>query len=734
MRAAELVSYLRNPRNRVHAELLSTSMQGDAEVVEFEVDVDLPQRPIFPINPIERIRVQFPAGDAMPAVLVVRDDFPRVPHLVLGPNEFPRQLCIYERAWGDEKHNWSPRSFVERIRAWLRGTADGTLHPRDQPMEPILPHSAGSLVLPSLAFDSARRAWVDRFYFTQTCEFLVAHRRRPPGADRPLVPVLFLQGSTGQHGIMHRVPATLADLESIMASMGQSLVGSIAQEISKVRTELVGAKGLPLLLVLELPKCRDRDGNVELVERQAFIIGGRGADILNEEVVTVEKGGIWVPEKRLAIEDPTRLKDQPLILLSVRYHLEPRFAAAMNGHSYTPVEVVAIGAGAVGSQVANNLWRGGFGLWTVIDDDNFEPHNPARHLSGSHAVGANKAEALSIELAGVFADEAAPAWVAANYLQPALKAPDVAAAMRAAKLVIDFSASVPVERKLAGDQNTNARRASAFLNQRGDESIVLLEDVDRGVNLIWLEAEYMRAVAFDPRLAGHFDDVKRVAHRYGNGCRDISATVAQDAVAIHSGLMAAELRRATELPGATVSIHRWSREAGGVASVRLETAVPMTGSVQSWKILLHPVVVGELCLLRASKLPNETGGVLLGLVDRTHRYVAVVGFLPAPPDSEVWPTSFIRGSAGLAAQVEKISRRTLGNVGYVGEWHSHPAGHNATPSRDDAAAIEICSTDTRADGLPALMLIVADGELAIFLKPTDEEHTYLLKLLLHVET
>ena len=73
-------------------------------------------------------------------------------------------------------------------------------------------------------------------------------------------------------------------------------------------------------------------------------------------------------------------------------------------------------------------------------------------------------------------------------------------------------------------------------------------------------------------------------------------------------------------------------------------------------------------------------------------------------------------------------KRTLGNVAYVGEWHSHPDGHDATPSVPDVAAVAICSPNTRADGLPTLMLIVAPAEIGVVLQPIDRDEVHLAKV------
>jgi len=61
--------------------------------------------------------------------------------------------------------------------------------------------------------------------------------------------------------------------------------------------------------------------------------------------------------------------------------------------------------------------------------------------------------------------------------------------------------------------------------------------------------------------------------------------------------------------------------------------------------------------------------------------------IPAPEDSEEWPTSYIRGSHGLEATVRASTLRTGSQLQYIGEWHSHPDGHPAEPSDDDCKTL-----------------------------------------------
>lgn len=52
-------------------------------------------------------------------------------------------------------------------------------------------------------------------------------------------------------------------------------------------------------------------------------------------------------------------------------------------------------------------------------------------------------------------------------------------------------------------------------------------------------------------------------------------------------------------------------------------------------------------------------------------------------------------------------------VGYVGEWHSHPPGHSASPSRHDLVQLVHLALGMADDGLPAVQLIVGEQDLQI---------------------
>jgi len=90
-----------------------------------------------------------------------------------------------------------------------------------------------------------------------------------------------------------------------------------------------------------------------------------------------------------------------------------------------------------------------------------------------------------------------------------------------------------------------------------------------------------------------------------------------------------------------------------------------------------------------------------------------VAALPAPADSKASRDSFERGVAGLAEAAKVASVRTAGMVGYIGEWHSHPPGHSASPSGRDVLQLIHLAVGMADDGLAAVQLIIGEDDIQV---------------------
>jgi len=700
------------------AKLIECRKDGVREVVVFELDVEVPQVRQYPIRPTELIAATFTEADAFaPIVHALRKNFPQVPHLNLHWQEYPRNLCLYDERYDDIRRRWTPPRFIHDIRRWLALTAQGKLHQEDQPLEPLLADYVGHIVLPTHLLNSGRGA---------TKLFVSVAHRGEDGRLFVLTQATPAEGATVSmvasvhrcppltHGVIHRKPANLADLASMTGSTGLDLVGELRERLTEWKHENNAILEANLLLVILFPKKRHDQGEVESVDTWAFFLGnaareGDGAaDLLVRDIGT--RIGLWLPQERevgflLRPDESRRGEDIGLDVLNVVRALDRPMAATLNGVSAAEeATLVAVGVGALGSQLVMNVARSGLGRWTLVDHDHLMPHNVARHALGGSFVGWNKAEAIAAVANDILPDAKLFSALPVDVLSPGDRAKDLSTAFANADAIVDMSTSVSVARALALNVESPARRLSVFLAPSGADLVLIAEDTTRTLTLDALEMQYYRAVLNDGCLAGHLADADG-QHRYARSCRDITSTLPQNLVALHAGLAARALQETLRTPEAAAAVWR-AGDDGTVQRVDIQMFSVVRQEANPWSVVSDEGLLEKLTALRATKLPNETGGVLLGSFDVDRRILYIVDALPSPPDSEEWPTLYIRGCDGLSKIVAESVQKTRGMIEYVGEWHSHPEGATPAASPDDFEVFAWLADLMSADGLPAVMLIV----------------------------
>ncbi|MFL5330478.1 MAG: Mov34/MPN/PAD-1 family protein [Gemmataceae bacterium] len=687
---------------------------GDADIVVVDLDVQRPQLTVNDVRLVERVAIVFTRDDdSFPDVLVLRSDFPLVPHTNWRAVEFPRSLCIYEQGWDEVRIRWTPSAFIERIRRWFADTAMGTLHRDDQPLEPLLFGTPYRLVIPAdmvkVNGEAAEKLDVTLVPTSENSGTLIARRStgaRQPGDGPKFIASMFFADSR-QHGVIRHAPRNLEDLADFVKGEQFDLLAELRDRLKRWKDD--GCLNASLIIVIAFPLQRQGDVEAEINDLWAFIT-------LQSVFEIGKKLGVWdkVRDKDgwtvgvfLAHNESCRGSDIALDTVRPHFSLSRVAAAAASGVEPVPFKILAVGVGALGSQVVLNLVRGGFGIWSLIDDDELLPHNVARHASPAWGVGLHKVEAVGAMIDACFEDEPPVKAIAANILRPGCDKPAVYAALAQADIILDLSASVPVARYLARDTESAARRISLFLSPRGLDLVCLSEDPKRGITLDCLEMQYYRALIRDERLAGHLEEnASRI--RYARSCRDVSFSLPTHLVAINGGIGAHAVRTAATMDEAAIHVWRSDAATCAVTLVRAPVSAVYRATIGEWTVVLDEGLFEMLTELRSSKLPNETGGVLIGAYDLVHKTVYVVDTIPSPPDSEEWPTLYIRGSDGLRESVARVTATTAGQLEYVGEWHSHPDGCSCLPSRDDMKVFSWMTDRMSAAGLPALMAIVGE--------------------------
>lgn len=699
----------------------ANSGEGEAEIVLFDLDIQRPQLTVNKIQRVERIAVVLKNDDdTYPEVLALRSDFPYVPHLNLRKKEFPRSLCLYDRSWDEVRIRWTAPAFIERIRQWLADTAIGTLHRDDQPLEPMLFGTPYSLVIPAdLIKGRSEVAEKLDIEFMRTGEHrgtLIARKHSSPrqkGAPTQFIASMFVADAR-RSGVIREAPQSLHELCNLAKGEDFDLLVELRERVKRWKDD--GCLDAALIVVIAFPLQRQNASEeVEITDIWAFVttlsILEVGARIGVWDKVKVKDK--WSVGILIAPDESKQGNDVKLDVVRPHFSFSRIGAAMANGTEPVLCKTAAVGVGALGSQVVMNLVRGGFGTWTVIDEDDLMPHNLARHALPSWCVGSPKSLAMGAMIDSFYENDSPTRTVVANVLRPGEQKKTIDAALKEAELILDFAASVPVARHLARYVESQARRISLFLNPCGTDLVCLSEDSGRTATLDCLELQYCRSVIRDDRLSGHLNaNASKV--RYARSCRDVSFSLPTHLVSLHSAIGAHAVRMVSAKAEAAIKVWRSDAVTCAVSAVDVPIHRIYRAAVGDWTLILDDWLFQELSQLRSSKLPNETGGVLIGSYDLPNKTVYVVDTIPSPPDSKEWPTLYIRGSEGLRERVSGITEMTAGQLEYVGEWHSHPDRCSCLPSDDDFKVFSWMTDRMVAAGFPAIMAIVGEENSSLW--------------------
>ncbi|MDI5975478.1 Mov34/MPN/PAD-1 family protein [Amycolatopsis magusensis] len=129
-----------------------------------------------------------------------------------------------------------------------------------------------------------------------------------------------------------------------------------------------------------------------------------------------------------------------------------------------------------------------------------------------------------------------------------------------------------------------------------------------------------------------------------------------------------------------------------------------------------PEVLAVIAKAADAAHPCETGGLLLGWWDGGR---IVVRHAIEVPDPEATPTSWVRvENTAQAALDEALDRHPHPWLGYVGDWHSHPAACGA--SSQDITSIQRASGQYEQ---PLVLLVHRADDLVEAVVTDSAKHT-----------
>jgi Prokaryotic E2 family A/ThiF family/Prokaryotic homologs of the JAB domain len=687
-----------------------------------------PQRPFYPIRLTERVGILFVRQDAQPLVTILRDDFPDNEHQQLVPEGCPATICIDDRPWGEARLTWTPAELVERILSWFRRAGRGELHDSRQPLDPVLMGSPLSFFIARSVLDagSAQNLIAEH---DPTDRSILRVRRAESGMATPSMEPSSIFGYRVAPEAMKRLryaPDNLISLAAMLRERGINLFGDLQERLDAWIAEGQSAAWRlngRFVVIVEMPVVSPRGEDRDGLDHRAFVTAQTAGDIAVALGIAQESLGFgkvgYVKLLGTPIANQAALAAIKAQTAEVYLEFEPDLAARLAGRNAPDRrKAVLVGAGAIGSHLADCLAREGRFLWTVIDDDRLLPHNLARHVAVNSQVTRRKAQILADHVNGTFVGMPQAKAITANLFADGQDRALIEGALREADLIIDATASIVAARHIS-DHAAAARRTSVFFNPTGEAVVLLAEPADRALTLRDLEAQYLGLVLRKESLAEHLGkEAETVA--YTGACRAITNRIPQSRAAILSGLAALGMSAAVDGDDAAISI--WTLQPNG--SIATETVAPESGirfRANGWKIAVDTGLLRRIYKIREARIPVETGGLLFGLVDIPAKHIHLVDASPAPPDSVERRSEFVRGVDGVDELMDSVRRRTAGQVRYVGEWHSHPPRASARPSAIDGQQIDWLAALMDMDSMPALMLIAAERELAVILAHEQAE-------------
>ncbi len=674
----------------------------------------------------ERLAIRVSDSTTAPVeVLALRKDFPSLSHLNHTLDNEPKSLCLYNVDWSTTERTWTAPKFLQRIFWWLRQSAIGQLHRPDQPLEQLFYMSPYQLFLPA---DSLQYA------AGQDKQLAIHSIDGQHGILRavPLTSPLHNPASKGRFQLLpievaplesHEVvapPQTLGQLHDRLVLWGSDLVTPLADSVknafgdgSGVLTSTLSAI-TGLVILIGIP--RTRQGVFDRHDVLGYLALKNPAELANMLDFPVqeigEKSYLTTLIGKSFPEQSEKWRSLPVKLIEIRRCLDSKFSQKLSGIDSETADFrgVLAGVGALGSLLADIWAREAWGSWTYVDPDRVLPHNLSRHIAVDANLGLAKVEVVRAHVISIFPDSPPPVAIHASVTDDESALVQV---LSNADVLVDVTTTLGVPRELSNRPDC-PRLATLFITPSGNGCVLLLEDQQRDLRSKAIEAQYYRAILNsewgEEHLANHHGDIW-----VGGGCRDISVKLAPERIHLHAGILARQLRRSLQSTEARACVWVVNDESDAVTHMELELQVSCSVDTQGWKIIYDRGLVAKFTQYRREGLPRETGGMLLGVTDTKNMEILVVDALTAPLDSEASACHFIRGKEGQQEILERCHQRTANLVDYIGEWHSHPSGYPSNPSADDRALLASLTDRMSNDGLPMLMVIVAEDSISFTL-------------------
>lgn len=716
---AVFTSNIENPELQDSLKLLSQIQGSQMKILDWgngriaipiEINIDLPslgnfenldikeQEPIILVFDL----VNYPVS--APRVYTDRLDFPKnnLAHLYVAVNNHPPAFC-YVRGNADEWYaNKRIEDLVIRISNWLRDAATGELTENGEQYEPLrLEGYSGSII-----------------YDYDTILTVVANKATVEFGEKFSIALFERLSITGRY--TYKFVKLITDKNALIT------IKEVDEERKKDKEDITRKKyyfGYVLWseedvirreYEVNIPRSWDEFKlfceyySIKHEEFEKFITT---YSILNEYIYFPVIIGIRRPSQLIGyssniefinlrfkltssdIEQEKIVKNISIDMLAHNQPLTQKLASHISGRNIAldKERHVVFGCGAIGSKIVMHLARSGQTNLTLIDPDYISPHNLVRHTLFGEDEGHNKAEALAEKIKKIYPYEQTNVIYGTSFKDGLI---DQKSTFENYNWILDFTASEAFFNKLVTLKSLDTTKvASASISDFGNLGIMYKEGELRNPRVDDLQS-YLFGLAdsnsnIQKWLKNEYLSVSsNLTVQVGVGCNSETTILSDDKISSHASYFSGILKR--EMTNPTEDGKIYLNNIVEAEDYMIETHVLnvkpfdifQTVNDSSWTIRFIPGLVEQLTkeFLLAEQI--ETGGVFMGVCNYKTKTIHITSSIKAPVDSKSSPTQFVRGHHGLAKEISTIVNNSGGQIGYVGEWHTHPEGPNCLSTQD----------------------------------------------------